>query len=188
MASTSRSVTSPSTRSRYEPGRARSDRPDPARRHLVPAAARAPRLPGADRRRGASGRRAGSRPGRAGLAHPGARAPPGDRGRRHPRPPPTCPARFAHYPVHKTLAGFDFDFQPQLDRASVAELSTLRFVEERRNVLLLGPPGVGKSPRHRARDRRHRGRLPHLLHHRCRHGPHARPPIWPGPSYKLART
>jgi DNA replication protein DnaC len=53
--------------------------------------------------------------------------------------------RFAHYPVHKTLAGFDFDFQPQLDRALVAELSTLRFVEERRNVLLLGPPGVGKS-------------------------------------------
>jgi DNA replication protein DnaC len=53
--------------------------------------------------------------------------------------------RFAHYPVYKTLAGFDFDFQPQLDRALVAELSTLRFVEERRNVLLLGPPGVGKS-------------------------------------------
>jgi DNA replication protein DnaC len=26
----------------------------------------------------------------------------------------------------------------------VAELSTLRFVEERRNVILLGPPGVGK--------------------------------------------
>jgi len=53
--------------------------------------------------------------------------------------------RFARYPVHKTLAGFDFDFQPHLDRAVVAELSTLRFVEERRNVLLLGPPGVGKS-------------------------------------------
>src|SRR5919206_5297118 len=53
--------------------------------------------------------------------------------------------RFARYPVHKTLASFDFDFQPQLDRKLVAELSTLRFVEERRNVLLLGPPGVGKS-------------------------------------------
>lgn len=53
--------------------------------------------------------------------------------------------RFARYPVHKTLADFDLDFQPSIDRAVVAELSTLRFVEEKRNAILLGPPGVGKS-------------------------------------------
>jgi len=53
--------------------------------------------------------------------------------------------RWAHYPVHKTLSDFDFDFQPHLDRQVVAELSTLRFMEERRNVILLGPPGVGKT-------------------------------------------
>ena len=52
--------------------------------------------------------------------------------------------RFARYPVHKTLAEFDLDFQPGIDRKVVAELSTLRFVEEKRNVILLGPPGVGK--------------------------------------------
>lgn len=52
--------------------------------------------------------------------------------------------RFARYPVHKTLAEFA-DFQPSVDRKVIAELSTLRFVEERRNVILLGPPAVGKS-------------------------------------------
>ena len=53
--------------------------------------------------------------------------------------------RFAHYPLDKHLADFEFDFQPSIDRAMIAELSTLRFVEERRNALFLGPPGVGKS-------------------------------------------
>jgi DNA replication protein DnaC len=53
--------------------------------------------------------------------------------------------RFARYPVIKTLADFDFDFQPNLDRKLIAELSTLRFVEERRSIILLGPPGVGKT-------------------------------------------
>jgi DNA replication protein DnaC len=53
--------------------------------------------------------------------------------------------RFAHYPLDKRLSGFEFDFQPSIDRAVIAELSTLRFVEERRNALFLGPPGVGKS-------------------------------------------
>jgi DNA replication protein DnaC len=53
--------------------------------------------------------------------------------------------RFAHYPVRKTLPDFDFSYQPSIDRGVVGELSTLRFVEEKRNVLLLGPPGVGKS-------------------------------------------
>jgi DNA replication protein DnaC len=53
--------------------------------------------------------------------------------------------RFAHYPLDKRLAQFEFDFQPSIDRSVIAELSALRFVEERRNALFLGPPGVGKS-------------------------------------------
>jgi hypothetical protein len=60
----------------------------------------------------------------------------------------------------KILGGFDF--QLDLDRTLVAERSTLRVVEDRRNALLLGPPGVGKT--HRVGDRGHRGQLRQLLH------------------------
>ena len=44
-----------------------------------------------------------------------------------------------------TLADVDYDAQPGLDRALVNELATLRFVEEKGNALLIGPPGVGKT-------------------------------------------
>lgn len=53
--------------------------------------------------------------------------------------------RFASFPTQKTLAEIDYDAQPALDRRMVAELATLRFVEEHSNLLLIGPPGVGKT-------------------------------------------
>jgi len=53
--------------------------------------------------------------------------------------------RFAKLPARKTLEQFDFTAQPNLDRRLVEDLATLRFVEERANVLLIGPPGVGKT-------------------------------------------
>jgi len=53
--------------------------------------------------------------------------------------------RFASLPAAWTLADFDFDAQPALDRKLVDELATLRFVDEAANVLLVGPPGVGKT-------------------------------------------
>ena len=53
--------------------------------------------------------------------------------------------RFASFPAHKTLEQFDFGAQPSLDRRLVEELATLRFVQEKANVLLIGPPGVGKT-------------------------------------------
>jgi DNA replication protein DnaC len=54
-------------------------------------------------------------------------------------------ARFASLPSPFTLADFDFSAQPSLDPKLIAELATLRFVEDATNVLLIGPPGVGKT-------------------------------------------
>lgn len=53
--------------------------------------------------------------------------------------------RLAGLPYHKTMADFDYSFQPSLDRKAIAELMTLRFIEHAENVVLLGPPGVGKT-------------------------------------------
>ena len=50
--------------------------------------------------------------------------------------------RFASFPQHKTIEQFDFDAQPSLDRRLVEELATLRFIEEKANVLLIGPPDL----------------------------------------------
>jgi DNA replication protein DnaC len=53
--------------------------------------------------------------------------------------------RMAGFPSTKTLEEFDFTAQPGIDRALVNELATLRFVQEKANLLLIGPPGVGKT-------------------------------------------
>jgi DNA replication protein DnaC len=53
--------------------------------------------------------------------------------------------RFACLPAPWRLEDFDFDAQPRIDRKLVDELGTLRFIEEAANVLLIGPPGVGKT-------------------------------------------
>lgn len=53
--------------------------------------------------------------------------------------------RQACFPWVKTLEQFDFDFQPSLDRRQLRELAGLSFVERAHNVVILGPPGVGKT-------------------------------------------
>ena len=51
----------------------------------------------------------------------------------------------ARLPTIKTLSGYDFSFQPSLDRNRVLALAQLEFVERKQCVHLLGPPGTGKS-------------------------------------------
>jgi len=53
--------------------------------------------------------------------------------------------RQARFPWIKTIEQFDFDFQPSLDKRQVRELAGLSFVERAHNVVILGPPGVGKT-------------------------------------------
>jgi DNA replication protein DnaC len=48
-------------------------------------------------------------------------------------------------PHHKTFDEFELAFQPDLDPKRIAELRCLRFLERHACVLLLGPPGVGKT-------------------------------------------
>lgn len=45
----------------------------------------------------------------------------------------------------KTLEGFDFSFQPSLDRERIAALAQLDFIRRAEVVHFLGPPGTGKS-------------------------------------------
>jgi DNA replication protein DnaC len=53
--------------------------------------------------------------------------------------------RAAHLPTTKSLESFDFAFQPSLSERLVQELGTLGFVQTATNIVLLGPPGVGKT-------------------------------------------
>jgi DNA replication protein DnaC len=51
----------------------------------------------------------------------------------------------ARFPILKSLNDFDYAFQPGINRKKLEELSNLRFIDSKENVLFLGPPGVGKT-------------------------------------------
>lgn len=57
----------------------------------------------------------------------------------------TMRVSMARFPFQKTLDAFDFKFQPSIDPKVIRELATGRYLETGDNVLLLGPPGVGKT-------------------------------------------
>jgi DNA replication protein DnaC len=53
--------------------------------------------------------------------------------------------RYAKFPFHRTVDDFDYEFQPTIDRKLVADLATLRFIDDNRPILFLGQPGCGKT-------------------------------------------
>lgn len=53
--------------------------------------------------------------------------------------------RIAHFPYYRTFEDFDFSFQPSINKEQVMELASLRFIEEKKNVLLIGSPGTRKN-------------------------------------------
>ena len=53
--------------------------------------------------------------------------------------------RFACLPTPATLAGFDYDAAPGVDPKLIGELATCRYLEGATNILLIGPPGTGKT-------------------------------------------
>jgi DNA replication protein DnaC len=53
--------------------------------------------------------------------------------------------KIAHFPTVRELDGFDFAAQPSLDKNQIRELAACRWVAHGAALLLLGPPGVGKT-------------------------------------------
>src|SRR4051812_3014987 len=53
--------------------------------------------------------------------------------------------RLSGLPTGQTLANFDFAFQPAVQRSKLDALSTCSWLREKQGLLILGPPGVGKT-------------------------------------------
>lgn len=53
--------------------------------------------------------------------------------------------KIAAFPHQKEIKDFDFDFQPSVNRQQILDFLSLRFIEEKENIVFLGPSGVGKT-------------------------------------------
>lgn len=51
----------------------------------------------------------------------------------------------SHFPYVKTIDEFDFHFQTSVSKSEIKDLATLRFLENKENILFYGTPGTGKT-------------------------------------------
>jgi DNA replication protein DnaC len=47
--------------------------------------------------------------------------------------------------TQKTLDDFDFNYQPDLNKRQIMDIASCRFINENKNIVLMGKPGVGKT-------------------------------------------
>lgn len=57
----------------------------------------------------------------------------------------TMRTNLARFPFVKGLEAFDFAYQPSIDKKQIQTLASCHFIEHGENVVVLGPPGVGKT-------------------------------------------
>src|SRR5690625_8016676 len=53
--------------------------------------------------------------------------------------------RVAAFPHLKEIKDFDFEFQPSINKEQILDFTTLRFIEQKENIVFLGSSGVGKT-------------------------------------------
>ncbi len=53
--------------------------------------------------------------------------------------------RVAGFPHLKEIKDFDFEFQPSINKEQILDFTTLRFIEQKENIVFLGSSGVGKT-------------------------------------------